>query len=242
MGDPLALWINRLTRRSVLSAADVAQLQQLPHRVMRFQRHQDVVREGEFTQEACLIVEGRFGRYRQDAAGVRQICALHLPGDMADLHSVMLPLANSAITAMSDGIVWRIPHEAIRALTRNSSAIAEACWRDTLVDAQLAVEGMFVLGRLAARGKCAHLLCELSYRLSLIGERADRFELDLTQELIGELLGLTSVHVNRTLRDLRMSGLIQIEKKQVVILDADGLAREGQFNPRYLHLATRPAG
>lgn len=208
----------------------------LPGSVERVARHRDIVKQGEITTEAVLVVSGTVGRFKQARDGTRQLNALYITGDMPDLHSVVLPRSPSALTALDHATVYRVAHRDIRKLTRQSATIAEAFWRDTMVDADIATEWVFVLGRLPAIARIAHLLCELSARYEQIGADPSNFSLQLNQQHMADATGLTSVHVNRMVRQLREAGLISINGADVTILDRGGLASVGEFDGAYLHL------
>ncbi|MDO7841920.1 Crp/Fnr family transcriptional regulator [Sphingomonas immobilis] len=233
----LALWLDRLTLRSDLNEEERAAVLALPGNLVFVKSNRDFVNLGEHVDRACLIVEGMAGRFGQARSGERQITALHIPGDMADLHSVALPKAATALQSIGECTIYRVAHANIRDLARRHPALAEAFWRDCVVDAAILSEWALVLGRLSADARVAHLLAELSCRFG-IGECRDgrAFDWPLTQAQLGDATGLTPVHVNRMLRVLREAGAVDVKPKRVTILDWKRLCTIGQFDPRYLHL------
>jgi CRP-like cAMP-binding protein len=130
-----------------------------------------------------------------------------------------------------------IPVEAIQEIAFERPAIGRAMWYETLVDGSIFREWTLNVGRRNARARAAHLLCEFALRLELagLGERCD-YELPMTQEQLGDALGLTSVHTNRTLMSLGQAGLITRTNRAIQIIDWPGLAQIGDFDAAYLHL------
>jgi len=140
----------------------------------------------------------------------------------------------SALTACK---AMFIPHETVCDLVRRCPRIGDAFWRDTLIYGAVFREWMLGLGRREAYGRMAHLLCELYVRLKAVGlTNGDAYAFPLTQAEFGDALGLSTVHVNRTLQDLRGEGLITLRSGSVAVLDWDRLREAGEFDPTYLHL------
>ena len=240
-GSDLQLFLNRLTRRSRLTAEEAAAILNLPTKASQVATNRDFVRVGDEVDHACLVVEGLVGRFGQNADGGRQITSLHIPGDMADLHSVVQPCAASALQALTTTTILRVPHIALRAVAARYPAVAEALWRDCMVDAAILSEWVVNVGRRDSRARAAHLLCEMAVRYEEIGfVRGEEFPFPATQTHIADALGLTPVHVNRTLMHLRGEGLIELGRTTVLIRDWDELARLGDFDPRYLELEDAP--
>lgn len=235
LAHALELWWNRLALRSRLTPEDRALVMALPGEVQHALPNRDIVRLGECVTRACLIADGTAARFGQTREGLRQLSAIYVPGDMADLHSVVLPLATSAIQALNTVTAVRVPHGAIKAIGEASPRLARAFWRDCVADAQVAAEWLVNNSRRDARSRIAHMLCELAMRFEKIGRPRDRFPLGMTQVHIGDATGLTPVHVNRTLRDLRERGLVEVPSREVHILDWARLCECAEFDPAYLH-------
>jgi CRP-like cAMP-binding protein len=133
--------------------------------------------------------------------------------------------------------VLDVPHAAIDELTRTNNAVARALWWGTLVDEAILREWLVNIGQRTAIERIAHLFCELLVRLRVAGlAQGNGYEMPLTQQEIGETLGLSTVHVNRVLQELRASQLIELRSKHLVIHDLPALCALGQFNPLYLHI------
>ncbi len=227
-------FLKRLTARSVLSDREKRSILQLPNRVAQLQPNQDFVDLGEKVDWACYVVEGLVGRFDQNSSGDRQITALHIPGDMPNLHSVIQPTATSALQALSQCMILEIPHSALRVLTTRHPAIAEAFWRDTMVDAMIVAQWVVNVGRRNAQSRIAHLLCEMAcrYNAPFVG-RSVEFVLPMTQVHLADALGLTPVHVSRTLKSLAEHGITM--KHHIVRIGAwETLVEIGDFDRDYL--------
>ncbi len=232
-------FLDRLTRRSSLTSREQAAVLGLPGYVSQVQSNRDFVRLGERLDHSCLIVAGYVGRFDQNRNGVRQITAVHLPGDMADLHSVVQPEATSALQALSTATILRIPHTAVRETAAAFPAIAEALWRDCMVDASVLAQWVVNVGRRDAKGRIAHLLCEIATRLGIAPANGEIFPFPVTQQQLADVTGLTSVHVNRTLQAMRREGLADV-RHNVHILNWDALAQVGEFEADYLQVNVKP--
>lgn len=245
MNDPstsaLRQFLDRLTSRSVLSAEERQAVLDLPCQAAKVQSNYDIVTLGEKTEHSCLVAAGLVGRFGQNAEGYRQITAFHIPGDMADLHSVVQPVAGSALQSLSTATVVRIPHRSIRAIAFRHPGLAEAFWRDCMVDATILSQWVINVGRRDARKRISHLLCEIAFRLGAAPSReAVTFSFPATQSQLADATGLTAVHVNRTLMGLRSDGLANISERTVHIPDWKALVNAGEFDPSYLQAGVSP--
>lgn len=231
----IELFVDRLQERSSLDREELDALFSLRGRSSLAQAQVDIVSPGETTDHACLIVDGLAGRFGTAVDGKRQITALHIAGDMCDLHSVVVPKVGWALQALSPTAILRIPHSALRDVARAYPRIAEAFWRDCSVDASVLSQWVVNVGRRDARSRLAHLLCEMALRMENagLGTRFS-FPLQATQNQLGDALGLTSVHVNRSFRVLREKGLAEMRQYRVDIMDWDGLVALGDFDAEYL--------
>jgi CRP-like cAMP-binding protein len=197
----------------------------------------DIVREGDKPAESFVVAEGFICRYKDLPDGRRQIFSFHTPGDIPDLQTLHLRVMDHNIATIVDSTVGFIAHEPLRALCESFPRVASALWRDTLIDSSIFREWMVGLGRRDARQRVAHLLCEMARRFSAVGLLRDNsYTLPLTQQEIGDALGLSTVHVNRVLQELRRDGLVDMRSAIVTIRDWEGLKQAGEFDPLYLHL------
>ena len=138
--------------------------------------------------------------------------------------------------------VMYVPHETVRDLVRRCPRIGDVFWRETLIDAAVFREWIMNLGRREAYGRMAHLLCEFYVRLRAVGlTNGPAYEFPLTQAELADATGLSAVHVNRTLQELRGEGLITLRNGSLTVLDWDRLREAGEFDPTYLHLRKEAA-
>lgn len=237
----LQRYLDRLLSRSILSDEEQDAILDLPCHFEKVRPNVDFVGLGEDIDHACLIVEGFVGRFDQNANGVRQITAIHLPGDMADLHSVVQTRTISALQALSLTTILRVPHAAIRSAAARLPALAEVFWRDCMVDTAILSQWVVNVGRRDARARIGHLICEIATRLKVpIEDGLIRFPFAVTQAQLGDATGLTPVHVNRILKALREDGLADVARHEVTIFDWQRLADAGDFDRRYLQLDVPP--
>ena len=235
--DALELFLRKVDARSPLSTYEREAILRLPTVPRRVAAYAEIVRLGEQTEHALLVAQGLVARFAHTADGRRQHTSIHLAGDMPDLHSLVLPAAPAPVIALTATTVFQIPHAALRKLTLDYTAIAAALWRESVIDGQITAQWLVSVGRRDARGRLAHLLCEMATRYKWIGNsRNCTFPLPITQEQIADALGLTSVHVNRSLQALRREGLVRVARGEATILDWDALAFAAEFDPTYLHL------
>lgn len=204
--DPVELLQRKIERAAALTSEDRRVLAALPIRVADFRADQDVVRQADRTLQSCLLIQGLACSYKIVENGKRQIVAIHLPGDMPDLQSFHIGQVDTTVTTMVPTKVAIILHEHLSGLFANPH-IAAAFWRLLVADAAIAREWVANVGRRRAVARTAHLLAELITRMYAIGAvKGDSFELPITQEELGDALGMSVVHVNRSLRALRQQG------------------------------------
>lgn len=196
------------------------------------------IREGQRLDYSTLLLDGLMARYKDLPSGERQVTELHVPGDFADMHSFTLKRLDHNVQALSECVVGIAPHDRIMALTDAFPRLARLYWFSTNLDAANHREWELSLGRRSAAARVAALFCELNVRLGLVGlTEPSGFRLPLTQTDLAECLGLTPVHVNRTLRQLREDGLASFHNRFVTLLDEPGLRELADFDEAYLYLS-----
>jgi CRP-like cAMP-binding protein len=232
--QPLA---DKLCYRLELSASDRSAILALPFTLRRTEPHQYMVRERDRTAHSCVMLSGYAIRSKIVSNGQRQIVAIHMKGETVDLQNSLLDVADHSVQMLTQGQVAFIPREAIIALTLERPKIGQAMWKDTLVDGSIFREWITNVGRRDARTRIAHLLCEFALRLKHAGlGKNEQYELPMTQEQLADATGLTSVHVNRTIRSLEAEGLInRPSPRSIIISDWRQLAETGDFDSNYLH-------
>lgn len=235
--NPLQPFVDKLISRSSLGRAEQLAILALPGSPAQVETNRDFVRLGERVNHSSFVVAGLVGRFGQSRNGSRQITAVHIPSDMIDLHSVVAPDACSALQALSVSTILRVPHSALRDIARRFPAIAEAFWRECVVDASVLAEWVVNVGRRDAKSRIAHLLCEVACRVVGSGEKAGfTVPFPATQNHIADMTGLTPVHVNRSLRALLSEEVVAVHKRNIRILDWNRLCEVGDFDGAYLKL------
>jgi CRP-like cAMP-binding protein len=198
---------------------------------------QDIIREGDRPSECCLVIEGFLCRYKLTDQGKRQIFSFHLPGDIPDLQSLHINVMDHSLLTLTPSKLAFIPHDSLIRLMHRCPRVADVLWRDTLIDAAVFREWMIGIGRRSAETRIAHVLCEVLVRMRAVGlADGDGCELPITQAELGDALGLSTVHVNRSLQELRGKRLITLRGSILTVQDWDGLKKAGEFDPTYLHL------
>jgi CRP-like cAMP-binding protein len=234
----LQRFIVRLGSRSLLSEEEKVAVGGLTGEIRHVSAHKDFVRLGEEVEHSSLVVDGLVGRFGQNKDGARQITCLHIPGDMADLPSVVSPKPGWGLVALTRTKVLRLPHVDLRSLAAKYPGIAEAFWRDCVADGSIFSEWVVNVGRRNAITRLAHLFCEMAIRCERAGQGSKRFfSLQATQADLGDATGLTSVHINRTLRELRERSIVTVKSGDVTIHDWDRLVATGEFDDGFMLLS-----
>jgi CRP-like cAMP-binding protein len=229
--------IRKLESIFVLSDEEWAALENLPMQVQDLRADQDIVREGDRPSRCCLVLEGFACTYKMTGHGKRQIMAFYIPGDIPDLQSLHLKVLDNSLGTLTPCRVGFIQHEVVRDLCRRHPRIGDAFWRDTLIEASIFREWMINIGRRDAYNRIAHLFCEWIVRLRAVGLMQDHTcDLPMTQNELADAVGISTVHVNRVLQELRGNGLIGLKGSTLTVLDWEQLQQVGDFDPTYLHL------
>lgn len=233
--------IRKLRVRDDLSDAEEALLRAAVTDVFDVGKNQTFVKADTYLSTSNILLEGLVCRYRDMANGERQVTQIHVAGDFVDLHSFPLQRLDHSIMALAPSKVAIVPHDRLRAITENQPHLTRLLWFATTLDAAIHREWMVSIGRRTAISRVAHVLCELYVRMDLVGLTTEQtYPLPLTQVDLAECLGLTPVHVNRTLRALRQQKLVTFRSKTVTVHYFAGLEAVAQFNPNYLFVEKRP--
>lgn len=223
-----------------LSEEERAALIALPMQEAQFDAYQDIVREGDRPSRCFAVLDGFVSTYKTTLSGKRQVAAYHVPGDVPDIQSLHLKVLDNSISAVGPCRLGFVQHDSLRALFQAHPRIGAAFWRISLIDAAFVREWMLNTGRREAYARMAHLFVELVTRLDVVGLAPDRScPLPMTQPELADALGITPVHVNRTLGDLRDAGLVTVRNRRLTVLNWDGLVAAGEFDPTYLHLGSQ---
>lgn len=235
MPNTLALKLEHFTRLSREDKDSLGRMAAL--RTRRFQAREDIIRQGDRPASVNLLLSGWACRYKMLEDGRRQVTAYFVPGDICDLKIFLFKHMDHSIAAITQAEVAQIPVDVMEGLTEHRSRLARALWWCSLVNEAVEREWIVNLGRRDASERLAHLCCELFHRLRCVGlTNGNSFHLPLTQAELAEALGISPVHVNRSLQELRADGLIRLEARTLSIPDLARLEQAALFNPDYLHL------
>lgn len=201
----------------------------------------DLVCEGDAPSESCIMLTGFSIRYNLMSDGRRQISAFHIAGDFVDLHSLLLGPMDHSVGTLGETTVGYVPHDYLREITVNHPHLARLLWLSTLIDAAMHRRWIVAAGKLDAVGRVAHFICEIFVRMQLVGLTEERsFRLPINQTVLSDAMGLSVVHVNRTLQKMRRDGLIRWQGDRVDILDWQRLQAASEFDPAYLNVSREP--
>jgi len=228
-----------LTRKyagsAALSPAELAVLRSFEANPRPLRRRQEFITEGRKYQNVFVIIEGVSIRYRVLRNGTRQIIGILLPGDFAGVPGCLFENALYSVRTLTDSVISPVSLSRLIELFDVQPRLAAKIFWSFTCDAAVFAERLIAVGRLSALERVAHLLIELLTRMQALG-LADHgsFAIPLTQELIGDALGLSVPHVNRVLRQLRDDGLVTIKEGTVLVRDVDALSELADFEQGYL--------
>ena len=233
--------LKKMRIRSPISAEEEQVIRGLISETREVPADRYVIRGGEQLNSSLLLLDGWLARCKDQRSGERQMLEIHVPGDFADLHSFTLKRLDHDVVSLTKCVVGVVPHERLKIVTERYPHLTRVYWLSTNIDASISREMTFSLGQRPAIARIAHLFCELHARLSIIDRTSgETFEFPLTQRELAECLGLTVVHVNRMLQELRQKGVVEAENRQVTILDRPALEAIAEFDPTYLQIEKRP--
>src|SRR5215207_4743205 len=214
----------------------------LPMQVTAVGENQDIVRQGDHPSRSCLLLSGFACVYKITGAGKRQIVGFSIAGDMPDLASLHLDILDNSVSTLTQCRVGFVTHEALRDLCMRYPRITSAFWRETLIDAAIFREWVTNVGQREAYSRIAHVFCELLVRLRAVGLAEDHtYDLPITQAEFADAIGVSTVHVNRVLQEMRANGLIELSGDRLFVPDWEALKKAGDFDPTYLHLKKEQA-
>ena len=237
VGRPYSRLLCRLERYGALDSEDRQRISELPLSVTNVPANQEITHQGD-RPSACVLVLGGYLYTHKIASGARrQITSFVIPGDLADLQALYLHSVDYNLSALGPAAVAFLPHDALRDTLERSPQLARAFWRETFIETSIFREWVTNLGRRDAIARVAHLVCELAARLQAVDlARNLCFSIPLTQAELADACGISSVHANRVVQELRRLGLVEWDSKQVRIRDWKGLVRIGDFSADYLQL------
>jgi CRP-like cAMP-binding protein len=205
--------------------------------VRTLKRHEDIVKAGDSPKAAVVVLGGFLQRYVSRRDGSRQIHAFYVPTDAPSLESLHLDVMDNNLCAVVQSTVGLVAHSDLRRLMHDRPNVQALMWRSSLIQAAMFREWLMRNSRLAADAAMAHLFCEIYTRSRAAGlVEGGSCDMPVTQEMLADALGLTGVHVNRTLQTLRDTGMVEHKSGRLLVYDYERLASFGDFDPAYLHL------
>lgn len=234
--------IARLAGYSQVDEREFAALKDAGVEHVRKPRGAGIVATGEEVLHVFVISKGWALRYRTLKDGRRQIVNVMLPGDCFDLLAVIKAKADHSVEALTNVELLRLGSSEFLDAIRSNSQLATAFWWAAVQEESILREQIVRLGRRTGRERLAHFLLELRRRLLHAGQDVgDTLNLPMSRDVLADLLGLSSVHVSRSVTALRDAGLIRTSNGSIQLLDIEGLTEVAQFDPSYLHIASQPA-
>lgn len=228
----------RLARLGFVSPEERAALAGVPLAARSLGAGDGLIREGDAPGSLYFLATGWAYRYTTTRGGGRQISAMLVPGSVCNLDNLMFKRADFGVRSLTQAKVLALPRDRALSLAAEHPGVGRAFTWLALAENAILSQWAVGLGRRTAQQRLAHFLCEMNLRLGGDGS----FELPLTQELIADALGLTSVHVNRTMQTLRTQSLIATNSRTVTILDDEGMRTLAEFDPSYLNQIETSAG
>jgi CRP-like cAMP-binding protein len=233
----ISVHLTKLRRRISISSEEERAIRDSVSETRKVPADQILIRAGQELSSSNLLLDGWMARTKDLPGGERQVTELHIAGDFADLHGFTLKRLDHDVVTLSQCTIGVVPHENLQHITERHPRLAYVYWFSANVDAAITRELALSLGQRSAMSRMAHLFCELYLRLDAVGQaRPDGFAFPLTQRELSECLGLTVVHANRTLQELRRRGLVELENRQLTILNRRGLEGIAEFDSSYLYL------
>lgn len=223
-----------------LTAEDAAALEAATSNPRRYVARQDLIREGDEPGPVFVVLEGWACRYKILPSGTRQIMAFLMPGDACDLHIKLLAQMDHSIQALTKANVASVSRGEMQAMMESHPNIARAMYTAQLVDEGVMRAWIVSMGRRSSTERVAHLICELYLRARNIGLTDEgEFALPLSQLVLADALGMTAVHINRVLKELRLAGAMALKRGSVTILNPVQLVQIAGFDENYLHRRLR---
>ena len=241
MANPLTMKLEQFTRFEQAERQRLDELLSYPTKT--FERGEVIIREGDKVRNIHLVLTGLAARAKTLASGNVQMMAFLIPGDLCDVEVFVLEGLDHDITAITDTTCVLIPADEMERLLTQSGRLTKAMWWSTMVDSAILREWIVDHGSRDARERLAHLICEMLIRYRVVGGTTDdAVPFPLTQEELAQATGMTPVHTNRMLQQLRTEGLIELRNKVLTVLEPKRLMEVAQYEPNYLHLIRTEQG
>jgi CRP-like cAMP-binding protein len=230
-------FVAKLRSRQALTGEDETLLREAGWINRRYARHEVIVRAGERLDACHLLLSGFAARAQEDTSGNRQIIGIGVAGDLLDIHGVILGRLDQDIVALSPCDVATITHGRVKEMTRLSSGVQKVFWLQAAIEHSVQAAWIHALGSKRGTAKIAHMFCELQLRLAVVGIATQMgFPMPFSQQEMADYAGMTHVHLNRCLKELREAGLVSFAAGWAKVQDFDGLKRLARFDEGYLNL------
>lgn len=236
---PIAKKLNRFVP---LQEDDLQELAKLLSNTRKVSAHTELLQEGGTDHHCYFLVEGWTCRYKLLSDGRRQIIDFPVPGDLLGYRSVLLRTRDHSCATITPAALAAVSANQLTQAIAEKPRLGQALLWAVSREEAIVVEHLVNIGRRSGLERTAHFLLELGERLRLAGLVSDHnFSCPLTQDLLGDALGLSSIHVNRVLRQLRERELVSIRNRELVIHDIEGLRALAGFDSGYLDQDDRPS-
>lgn len=233
-------FIDKLSGFASLSAHEVTVLEIATSAPAQYAAKHDLIREGDRPGPVFVVLEGWACRYKILPNGARQVLAYLMPGDSCDLHVGLLAAMDHSIQTITPALVATIERIKMDEIMHDHRGIAKAMYLGQLIDEGTMRAWITSMGRRASIERVAHLMCELYLRARNVGLTLEtRFALPLSQALLADSLGMTPVHLNRVMKELRASGAMTLQRGSLIIEDPVRLIKTAGFDENYLHRRLR---
>jgi CRP-like cAMP-binding protein len=235
-GFAFTKFADHLTSIAELSGDDLDLLARMPSTIRNFNSHEEIRHRGEHPNECCLVLQG-YTCWKDTDHSDGQITSIHVPGDVPDLYTTLSPRVEARLCALGPAVVAFVPHAFFHEISARSERMARALSLLTLADIACLRNWLVILGSCESLTRAAHLICEITVRLRAVGLARDyRFTSPFTQSDLAAICGISPVHANRTIQDLRRKGPLQWQSRMITITDWPALVRLAGFKPDYLRL------
>ena len=234
------LFVDKLARLVPFEDPDVAALCGATSRSKEVAAKVDLIREGDRPGPVFVMIEGWAYRYKVVPDGGRQIVGFMMPGDCCDLHVGLLAEMDHGIQTLTRSRVATINRTEMDELLDGHPKIAKAMYLSQLIDEGTMRAWITSMGRRSSIQRVAHLVCELYLRAKNVGLIVEPvFTLPLSQIQLADALGMTPVHLNRVVKELRTTGAMKLSRGSVEVVDPDRLIQIAGFDGNYLHRRQR---
>jgi CRP-like cAMP-binding protein len=233
--------IHRLGTFADLTEAETRALLDVQTEIRRLGTREEVIHDGASVHGVSLMLEGYGCSYKLLPDGRRQITGYFVPGDLCDTGALVVDRSSQAVGTLSPASIGFVERDVLRGMMDTFPGIRNAIWSASIIQEAVSRQWLTSVGQRTAYERLAHLICEMFIRLRMVGlTRENSCDFPVTQAELADTLGLSTVHVNRTLQELRRDNLISLRGRTLAVLDFDALQRVSMFDPSYLTLGRLP--